>query len=67
MIGRILGALSWEQIVIWVVGTGGVYAITHLIPSGDLQSALLAIDANLVSILSILFRKPSSDGGSAKK
>lgn len=65
MFAKLLGAMSWQQIVLWVVGTGGVYLIQHFVPAGDLQAALLTLDANLVAFLTVLFRKPSTEGGSA--
>jgi hypothetical protein len=64
MISKILGALSWQQAVLWLVGTGAVYAIQHWVPAGDLQTSLLALDANLLTILTVIFRKPSANGGS---
>lgn len=63
----LLKGMSWQQIVIFVVGTGGVFVIENLIPAGELRTLLLSLDANLVALLTNLFRKPSNQGGSVIK
>lgn len=63
MIGKLLGALNWKQVLIWLVGTVGIGAIQCLVPAGNLKTTLLGIDANAVSLLGVLFRTPSTQGG----
>ena len=61
--GKILGTLSLAQILSFVVGTIGVYLIEQFVPAGDLRTSLLALDSQLVALIAVIFRKPSSEGG----
>ncbi len=63
----LLKSLSLGQILIFIVGTVGVYVIETFLPAGDLRTTLLALDANLVALLTTLFRKPSNEGGTVAK
>jgi hypothetical protein len=63
LIGLVLKAMNWQQVLTFIVGTVGVYAIQHFVPAGQLQTLLLGADANLVALIAIVFRTPSAQGG----
>lgn len=67
LIKGLFKSLSLGQILVFVVGTIGVYAIEALVPAGDLRTTLLALDANVLALLTTIFRKPSTEGGTVAK
>jgi hypothetical protein len=65
LLGKILSALSIQQVVTFVLSTLAPLLIAKLVPPGDLQTTLLSACASLLSLLMVVLRKPSTSGGSA--
>lgn len=63
--GKILSALSWQQIVTFLLGTLAPLLIAKMVPPGELQTALLSACSSLLAVLVVVLRKPSAEGGSA--
>ena len=64
--GKLLGALNLTQILTFLFGTVLVFLAKLVLPAGEVQNAVLAFLPQLLALILVLVRKPSSEGGTTK-
>lgn len=60
---NLFSSLNLSQIITFVFGTVVVFVLEKFMPASDLRSTLLALNAQVMALLLVLVRKPSTEGG----
>ncbi len=61
-----LKALSVSQVIIFIFATALPFLINALVKDPELNKAISGVLEPIMAVLLVLFRKPASEGGSAK-